>query len=361
MIQKSNSRGLTWGLAVGTAGLLTLLFGIQQWLAQGPVRQDLDLGTSFLLQGITWGLWLLLVPLIVRVADTHPFAERPTAGWVLRSAVEGAAFVVAHGIMAGTARWVLGIAISTDYLVVLGNTFSFGFASNCLRYGAIFVCYQAVAYHRAVRERDLHAARLEMDLARAKLANVEACLRPHFLFNTLNAISALVREDPRLAERMIGQLSDLLRASLSAEPAKEVRLDEELAFTQKYLDLEGVRFQDRLRFTIDASAEARRALVPYLLLQPLVENAVRHGISPLEAGGAIAVAAARQNGMLRITIRDDGAGVSATRTREGGGIGLRTVVARLAHLYGDHQRFTLSPGTPRGTVVDVELPYRTSP
>ena len=135
-----------------------------------------------------------------------------------------------------------------------------------------------------------------MALAQAKLAHVEACLRPHFLFNTLNAITALVREDPRLAEKSIGDLSDLLRASLAADESREVRFDDEIAFTRKYLDLERVRFQDRLQVRIDASDEARRAMVPHLLLQPLVENAVRHGIAPLEAGGTVAVRADRLDG-----------------------------------------------------------------
>jgi two-component system, LytTR family, sensor kinase len=355
----SRQRRLNWRLAIAAAALLTILFGLQQWMAQPPSRQDLDLGTALLLQAVTWGMWLLLLPLIIRVAAAHPLEGRPTSGWLLRSAIEGAAFVAAHSVLSGTMRWALGISISSNLGVVFANTFSFGFASNCLRYCVIFVCYQAVVYHDVVRERDLRAARLEMDLARAKLSNVEACLRPHFLFNTLNAIAALVRDDPRLAERMIGELSDLLRASLSGETSKEVCLDEELAFTRKYLDLEGVRFQDRLRFSIEASAEARRALVPYLLLQPLVENAVRHGLAPLESGGSILVDAARENGMLRVTIRDDGVGLDGAGTSRRQGIGLESVRARLAHLYGAGHRFDLSPATPRGTVVNLELPYRT--
>jgi sensor histidine kinase YesM len=360
MVAMSRTRTVNWRLAAGGAVLLTFLFGIQQWLAESSPRRDLDLGTSFALRGITWGVWLLLLPLIVRVAGRHPLEGRPTAGWVLRSAIEGGAFVLVHSQVAGFARWVAGLSVSSDLGVVLVNSISVGFATNYLRYSAILVAYQAVVYHDAVRQRDQRAAQLEIDLAHAKLANVEACLRPHFLFNTLNAIAALVREDPRLAEQMIGELSDLLRASLSADPSREVRLDEELAFTQKYLDLERVRFQDRLHVTIDASPEARRALVPHLLLQPLVENAVRHGIAPLEAGGSIAVAAARRNGTLHVTVRDDGVGLAAIPTPVTGGIGLRGLRARLAHLYGDGHRLDVAPATPHGTVVNIEIPYRTA-
>jgi LytS/YehU family sensor histidine kinase len=233
-----------------------------------------------------------------------------------------------------------------------------GFAANAMRYGAILAVYQAVVYHAAVRERDQRAAQLEVDLARAKLAHVEACLRPHFLFNTLNAITALVREDPKLAEKSIGDLSDLLRASLAADASREVRFDDELAFTRKYLDLERVRFQERLQVRIEASDEARRALVPHLLLQPLVENAVRHGLAPLESGGTVAVTAARQNDQLRVTVTDDGVGMTETTPPDTHGIGLRGLRARLLQLYGDRHRLDLRRAGARGTIVDIELPYR---
>ena len=352
---------LDWRLATGAAAALVLLFGVQQWLG-GPVlaRRNTTFGTALALQAIIWGTWLLLLPAIVRVANSHPLTARPTTGWWLRSAVEGLGFVVAHSLISAFARWSLGLAVSNELGAVVANTFSAGFASNVLRYAAILLVYQAVTYHHLVSAREQRAAKLEADLARAQLTNVEACLRPHFLFNTLNTIAALVREDPSLAEKMIGELGDLLRASLTAEPQRQVRLDEELAFTQKYLDIERVRFQDRLKVRIDATEEARRALVPHLILQPLVENAVRHGVAPLEAGGSIAVEAARQNGMLRITVRDDGVGMNAPATVAGSGIGLRGVRARLAHAYGDACLLHLSPDSPTGTIATFDIPYRTS-
>ncbi len=122
MAPMSGARRLNWRIAGGAAALLTVLFGIQQWLAQPPTRQDLELGTSLLLQGITWGVWLLLLPLVFRVASSHPLEGRPTAGWVFRTVLEGAAFVVAHGVMSGTLRWAAGISIASDLGVVLGNS-----------------------------------------------------------------------------------------------------------------------------------------------------------------------------------------------------------------------------------------------
>jgi two-component system, LytTR family, sensor kinase len=347
---------VSWRLAVAaTAGLITL-FSFQQWM--GTPRREVDLETSFALQTIAWGLWLLLLPLIVRVARRHPLEGRPTAGWVIRSAGEGLAFVLLHTTLAATVRWFTGLSISSTWSATVANSLLVGFATNCLRYSAILGAYQAVAYHHTVREREQRAMQLEAELARAKLATVEACLRPHFLFNTLNAIAALVREDPRTAERMIGDLSDLLRASLGADPSREVRLEDELTFTSRYLDLERVRFQDRLRVIVNASAEAREALVPHLMLQPLVENAVRHGIAPLEDGGSIVVSAARRDGVLELSVTDDGVGLNGTTLTDGAGIALQGLRTRLAHLYGDRHRFGLHAGTPKGTIVRIEIPYR---
>jgi signal transduction histidine kinase len=348
---------LDWRLALGCVVVLTLLFGIQQWLGQPLYRRNLTLGTSLALQAVTWGVWLVLFPAIAWAARRHPLTGRPPAAWWLRSAVEALGFIGVHSVLSAFMRWALGLSVSEELSQVLVNVFSAGFASNVLRYAAIVLVYRAVVYHHAMLAREQRAAALEADLARAQLTNVEACLRPHFLFNTLNSIAALVREDPRLAEKMIGELGDLLRASLSAEPQREVPLDEELAFTAKYLEIERVRFQDRLRIRIDASDEARRALVPHLILQPLVENAVRHGIGPLEAGGSVAVEAARQNGLLRITVRDDGVGVSRDPGK-GRGIGLRGVRARLLHLYGNDCRFELARDEPRGSVATLDIPYR---
>ena len=353
------TKRLDWRLALGCVAALTLLFGVQQWLGTSLVRRNLTFGMALALQAVTWGVWLVLFPAIAWAARRHPLTGRPSAAWWVRSVLEGLAFVCIHSVLSAFTRWALGISVAEDLTQVVVNVFSAGFASNVLRYAAIVLVYQAVVYHHMVMAREQRAAALEADLARAQLTNVEACLRPHFLFNTLNSIAALVRENPPLAEKMIGELGDLLRASLSAEPQRQVRLEEELAFTAKYLEIERVRFQDRLRIRIDASDEARRALVPHLILQPLVENAVRHGIGPLEAGGSVAVEAARENGLLRMTVRDDGVGVSPDPTRDGG-IGLRGVRARLMHLYGNDSRFELAPDAPRGSVVTIDIPYRTS-
>jgi two-component system, LytTR family, sensor kinase len=352
-------RRIEWRVAIAGAVALTLLFSLQQSSGlQG--RREVGFATALALQMIVWGLWLALLPLVLRVARLHPLEARPTPAWVARSVIAGLTFVLVHSVLAGVARWTLGLAIAPTLAGAITNGVSAGFASNILRYSAILAVWHAVVYHDTVRERDQRAARLELDLARAKLANVEACLRPHFLFNTLNAIAALVRDDPAAAERTVGDLSELLRASLNADPSREVRLDDELELTAKYLDLERVRFQDRLHVVVRASDEARRAMVPQLLLQPIVENAVRHGLAPLEAGGSIVVTAARRDATLHVSVQDDGVGMRQPSPAAGAGIGLGGLRTRLAHLYGDRHRIACLPVAPRGTLVEIEIPYRSA-
>jgi signal transduction histidine kinase len=353
----SNAPRVSWTFAVGAAGLLTVLFAVQNYLS----TEKLAFGVTLVRQATIWGAWLLLVPWIVRIARRHPLDARPTAGWVWRQLFMGGGFAILHGLVGGTTRWLLGVGISNNLGIVLANSIGSNFARDYLSYWFIAATYQAVIYHGTVRERDASAARLQLDLAHAKLQSLEGRLRPHFLFNTLNSIAALIREDPAAAETMIGQLSDLLRASLRADPAREVSLNEELALVTHYLAIEQARFQERLQTTIQASDVARQALVPLLILQPIVENAVRHGIAPRESGGAIAVHAARHDGRLRLIVEDDGIGIGcAPSAQAGSGIGLGSVRARLTTLYGDAHRLDVDPRWPSGTRITIELPYRTA-
>jgi two-component system, LytTR family, sensor kinase len=219
--------------------------------------------------------------------------------------------------------------------------------------------YQAVAYHRAAREREAAAARLRADLAEAKLTAIEGQLHPHFLFNALNSIAALVRFDPPQAEVMLEQLSELLRAMLRTNPMREVPLRDALHLSEQYLAIEHVRFQTRLRSTIIATDAARRARVPQLIVQPLIENAVRHGIAPVEAGGNVTVSARVDGNTLVLVVEDDGVGFgNAPPELTGAGLGLRSVRSVLSHLYGETQRFDVRTRSPSGTMVRIELPYR---
>ena len=218
------------------------------------------------------------------------------------------------------------------------------------------VLYIGARHHaqlQAERERALGAEALASG---ARLQALRYQINPHFLFNTLNAVSTLVVEQ-RTAEatRMIARLSDFLRLTLEERTSDEVPLAEEIDFAQRYLDIEQVRFGDRLRMSIAIASEARDASVPALLLQPLVENAIRHGIAVREEGGHVAVAAERMGATLRITVSDDGPGLGPVNPR---GIGLANTRERLRTLYGSAQRMELQSPAEGGLRVVLELPFR---
>ncbi|NUS98382.1 MAG: histidine kinase [Gemmatimonadaceae bacterium] len=231
------------------------------------------------------------------------------------------------------------------YVVVLGA----GLARNYL------------VRHRArleeTRRLQAEAAQLQAQLADARLNALRTQLNPHFLFNTLNAISTLVEQDPRGVRRMIARLGDLLRHTLDEGDEQEIPLARELEMLRRYLEIMEVRFQGNLYVSVDADVSLDDALVPNLVLQPLVENAFRHGLASVRTTGRVEVRAARDAGDLVLTVRDNGAG-PAKDAREG--VGLTNTRARLAQLYGARQRLTLRAGEAGGAVVEVRLPYHTA-
>jgi LytS/YehU family sensor histidine kinase len=183
-------------------------------------------------------------------------------------------------------------------------------------------------------------------------------MQPHFLFNTLNSIVSLVHRDPHAAERMVVSLGEMLRASLAPANAHEVTLREELSLLAPYLEIESTRFRGRLSIRTAVPPEALDARLPQLTLQPLVENAIRHGVAPRRGAGCVEVRAERTNGLLRLTVWDDGAGDAAYGRP--GGIGLENLRARLAQLYGDGGRLRIAQGPAGGTTAEVLIPCRTS-
>lgn len=202
------------------------------------------------------------------------------------------------------------------------------------------------------------AARLQAQLAEAHLTALRSQLDPHFLFNTLHAISSLVERDPRGVRRMIARLSELLRSTLEGAQEQEVTVETEMAFLQRYLEIMEIRHQGRLTVELDIHPDVLPALVPTLILQPLVENAVRHGVSQVEGMGQIAVAARRDGEQLILEVRDNGPGPDAnTRAQEG--VGLRNTRERLAQLYGPSQSLALSAVAGGGAVARVVLPFHT--
>src|SRR5947209_7560732 len=226
-------------------------------------------------------------------------------------------------------------------------------------YGLILLFNQVLRYYRRTREGELRASQLETQLTQAQLQALKMQLQPHFLFNTLHSISALVHRDPETADRMIARLGDFLRLTLENSGAQEVSLQKELEFLRCYLDIERVRFQDRLTTRLDIEPRALDASVPNLILQPIVENALRHGVAPRAAPGHVEISAKRGERALRIQVRDNGPGLSAITAPDDGfreGLGLTNTRARLARLYGAAHRFELEDAPGGGLLVTLEIP-----
>ena len=229
-------------------------------------------------------------------------------------------------------------------------------------YWAVLGVGYAFDYRERYRERESAASELKAQLAQAQLEALKVQLHPHFLFNTLHTISGLVRGGERQpAVNMIAGLSELLRRALDSADEQEVPLGEEVKFVELYLDIQLVRFSDRLTVRTDIAPEALDAYVPNMILQPLVENAIRHGVSPCESPGTICISAYRAGRMLHVEVSDDGPGLQAGwRIGESGGIGLANTVERLKRLYGPDHRFELRNvvGAGGGVTASVVIPFR---
>ncbi len=229
-------------------------------------------------------------------------------------------------------------------------------------YWVIVGTYIAVDYQNHLKNRLVRTAELERLLSDARLNVLRTQLQPHFLFNALNAISAHIESDPRTARLMLERLGDLLRLSLDHIDHQEIGLDQEMAFVERYLQLQAMRFEDRLNVSMNVAPDAQDALVPSFILQPLVENAVQHGAAARSANGTIAVEAWRDNGRVRLAVRDNGPGLPAGWSLDDNqGIGIANTRERLRHLYGEqNQSLKISEEPGGGVRVDLSLPFRSS-
>lgn len=240
------------------------------------------------------------------------------------------------------------------------------FLFDVLVYWAVFGVGYAFDYRERYRERESQASQLKAQLAQAQLESLRMQLHPHFLFNTLHTIAGLVRgNEKQSAVNMISGLSDLLRRALESADEQEVTLRDEVKFIELYLDIQKVRFSDRLTAQIEIAPETLNALLPNLILQPLVENAIRHGIALKNSAGLLIIKSFRRNGELHITISDDGPGLSSdwkARVHDAhhDGIGLANTSERLKHLYGTEHRFDLHNGDNGGMTASIVIPFRSS-
>jgi two-component system LytT family sensor kinase len=247
---------------------------------------------------------------------------------------------------------------------IFANIIRFEFLDDFMVYLAVLGAALARDYFLRYQARleettrlQSRAAQLEAQLAEARLNALRTQLNPHFLFNTLNAVSTLVERDPRGVRRMIARLSELLRHTLDGSDEQEITLERELDLLRRYLEIMEVRFQGRLSVTINVADDARDALVPNLMLQPLVENALKHGLDAADGSGRVEVSARRDGNVVHLVVRDHGPGPIAPASSNG--LGIKNTIARLEQLYGANQRFGLRAASDGGAVVEVELPYHT--
>jgi len=360
----------------GLTGWKKFLFLFVCWTALGLFEAarlyfDANVGTQVYTwtQTISWGLsdwylWWALSYFIIRLTRKYGFADRM---WPRNLAIHLAVAVVMSLIeifLDAVAIWVLdllfyhqmpaGFAFSSLYVLFLRQMFH----TAVLIYLLIAFVAAATSYYKQYRNEELRLASARTALVQAQLEALKSKLQPHFLFNTLNSISALVRDNPDAADRMIARLSELLRIALDNEGRQTLPLRQEIDFLKRYLEIQQIRFEERLTTEFNIDSEALDALVPNLILQPLVENAIKHGISNQKAGGRISVMARRKSGQLLLEISDDGPGMAdPSEMDSSSGLGLRNTRERLLQLYADRQSLEFSNPSGRGMTVTIAIPY----
>lgn len=301
-------------------------------------------------------LWAITTLVIFWLARRFPIERGRMLQGVLVHVVAAVTIALARTGVMVVLSWYVPWIRGREFMLHFWATSS----QNILFYAMLLGIAHMALYYRRYREREQAAAQLARGLTEARLQALKMQLQPHFLFNTLNAISALIPAEAQPARRMVARLGDLLRTTLEHEATQEVTLREELAFLEPYLEIEQARLEDRLTVVMHIAPETLDVRVPHLLLQPLVENAIRHGIAARIEPGTVEISSSRGSDerFLHLEVRDDGSGGPAPELRGRRGIGLANIRSRLEQLYGAEHRFTLENQTTGGVVVRIRLPYR---
>ena len=353
---------LSWGRLMAAASAVLVVVGAvfttQIALVTASSERGLDLFLS-IWEGLADTVpWLPLVPLAFWFARRYPIERQRLLLSVARIAAAAFACAVFFLLAATGIDWLYFLVTEGEtrpLVQLLESTAIIKARTMMLPPLTLFATAYAVEEFRRAKAREMRAVQLEAQLAHAQLENLKIQLQPHFLFNTLNTISSMVSEDPKSAERMIARLSDLLRGTLQAATTQLVPLDEELRLVDTYLEIQKERFGDRLEVSVRIEPEVRRAMVPILLLQPVVENAVSHGIVHLEDGGAITIAAWQHDSHLVVEVSNEGPELSPG---DEWGTGLGPSRERLRQLYGDRGHFHLRGRPGGGARALIELPLQ---
>jgi two-component system LytT family sensor kinase len=318
-----------------------------------------------------WVLWAALTPLVFMLTRRFPLG-RGRLAWNLAVHISACiALSISHRALYLMLGWILHVTVYeklASVVTVYHFLFFFNLPTGFMSYGSIMLICNLLIYYQRYQEKELGSSQLETKLAQAELhanaAELRALkmqLQPHFLFNTLNSISALLEDNVEAADEMLSRLADLLRLTLDNSAAQTVPLTEELEFLKCYLEIERARFEDRLIVEINIDPPAMQAMVPNLVLQPIVENAIKYAVAPRRGAGRVEIRAAREGPRLVIIVTDDGDGCKALRdadSRIDKGLGLTNTRARLSQLYPDQHSFRMGIAEGGGLQVRIEIPFK---
>ncbi|MDQ3282785.1 MAG: histidine kinase [Acidobacteriota bacterium] len=301
--------------------------------------------------------WFVFTPFVVRISRRFRLASPHLPTSIAAHVTASVLFTLASfTIFILLTPYTVDPALANRaFFARLKALLAFDLHLDLVRYWAIVAIEHTLSYHQQARERELAASQLRAELAEARLEVLKRQLQPHFLFNTLNSISVLMFENVTLANKMLLRLSELLRAGLTNDSPHEVSLEHELSFLERYLDIERMRFGDRLTIDLEVDPTTLGARVPNLLLQPLVENAIKYGVAAVDRPSTVAIRAEKTGTQLRLQVRDDGPGLARNHKR---GVGLSNTEARLRQLYGNEQQLELSAPNDGGVLVSIAIPFR---
>ena len=348
-------------VAAGALGF-AVFFTVQNW-----VRARLYIGQfsvkNLLVESLTrWPLYALLLPVVGWMVDRYPFVRGRIARRAMLHGLAATVIAIAHSTGVGLVYRTFHIYPRQDTIfeAISRLTLAF-FGLNVAVYGALAGVFHAIRYHREVREHDRLAASLRARLVEARLDHLRAQLNPHFLFKTLNAVSTLAltgEREPVVAT--LSSLSTLLRVAFDRSLPQEIPLARELEILDQYLAVQRVRFGDRLTVVTTIADDAREAQLPSMMLQPLVENALHHGLERRPGPGRVTISARRAGTTLEVRVEDTGPGLAPAANGLREGIGLANTRARLVELYGDAQSLTIANAEGGGACVEVVIPYRSA-
>ncbi len=352
---------LHWGIALLVWTGIGFFYTFQVYFSMIRSERHLPLSEALAVQFSYAYIWALVTPLVLWLAGRYRLGQKHWRRNLLLHILFSTACIIIVGYLLYTFNYFyFGKPKGTSTMlwlicrgIVLNSSENYGI------YALILLAHNAFDYYRRFMAGERRAAQLQTQLAQAQLQALKMQLQPHFLFNTLHSISALIYRDIAAADKMIARLGDFLRLTLENSGTQLVTLQQELEFLKCYLEIERIRFQDRLTTTLNIDAQALDTQVPNLILQPLVENAIRHGIAPRSTPGRIEILAERKNGTLRIRIKDNGPGLAPGQNFDNNfreGVGLANTRARLEQLYGATHRFELANDPCGGLVVTLEIP-----